>query len=92
MSLTKINVRGQLTIPAEMRRVLHCEPGDYVEVTMEQNLLKVVPKVVVDKDHAWFWTKEWQEGEREAGKELKGGKMSGPFNTINELRKHLEKN
>ncbi len=92
MGLTKINERGQLTIPAEMRKILHCEPGDYVEVTMEQNVLKVVPKAVVDKDHAWFWTKEWQEGEREAKKELKDGKMSAPFNTISELRKHLEEN
>jgi AbrB family looped-hinge helix DNA binding protein len=92
MSLTKINERGQLTIPAEMRRILHCEPGDYVEVTMEQSLLKVVPKAVVDKNHAWFWTKEWQKEEREAGKEFESGKMSASFNTINELRKHLEKN
>ncbi len=92
MSLTKINERGQLTIPAELRKTLHCEPGDYVEVVIEGDILKVVPKVVIDKDQAWFWTKEWQEGEREADKELKEGKMSGPFKTINELRKHLEKN
>ncbi len=45
----------------------------------------------IEADHAWFLTKEWQEGEREAEKELKDGKMSGPFNTINELRKHLGK-
>ena len=46
----------------------------------------------IDKNQAWFWTKEWQEGEREADKELKEGKMSRPFKTINELRKHLETN
>ena len=92
MSLTKINERGQLTIPAELRKILHCKPGDYVEVVMEEDVLKVIPKVVVDKDQAWFWTKEWQEGEREADKDLKEGKMSGPFKTISELKKHLEKN
>ncbi len=91
MSLTKINERGQLTIPAELRKILHCEPGDYVEVVMEGVALKVVPKAVIDKDQAWFWTKEWQEGEREAEKDLKAGKMSGPFKTIAELKKHLER-
>ena len=92
MGLTKINERGQLTIPAELRKVLHCEPGDYVEVLIEGDVLKVIPKTVIDKDHAWFWTKEWQEGERDAEKALKEGRMSGPFKTIDELRRHLEKN
>jgi len=92
MSLTKINERGQLTIPAELRKVLHCEPGDYVEVVMDKDVLKVIPKMVIDKDQAWFWTKEWQEGEREAGRDLKAGKMSGSFDTINKLGKHLGEN
>ncbi|MBU0666354.1 MAG: AbrB/MazE/SpoVT family DNA-binding domain-containing protein [Nanoarchaeota archaeon] len=92
MSLTKINERGQLTIPAELRKVLHCEPGDYVEVVMDKDVLKVIPKMVINKDQAWFWTKEWQEGEREADRDLKAGKMSGSFKTANELGKHLGKN
>ena len=91
MSLTKINERGQLTIPAELRKTLHCEPGDYVEVVMEGDALKVIPKAMIDKDQAWFWTKEWQEGEREAEKAIKEGKMSGPFKTIAALKKHLER-
>lgn len=91
MSLTKLNERGQLTIPAGLRKALHCEPGDYVEVILEGDALKVIPKAVIDKDQAWFWTKEWQEGEREAEKALRGGKMSGIFKTIDELRRHLEK-
>ena len=92
MSLTKINERGQLTIPAELRKALHCQPGDYVEVILEEGALKVVPKAVIDKDQAWFWTKEWQEGEREADEALKAGKMSRLFKNLNELKKYLEKN
>ena len=38
MSLTKINPRGQITIPTKFRSALHCKPGDYVEVIMEQIL------------------------------------------------------
>jgi len=39
MSLTKINPRGQITIPAKFRSALNCKPGDYVEVQMEGNIL-----------------------------------------------------
>ena len=38
MSLIKINPRGQITIPTKFRSALHCKPGDYVEVKMEQIL------------------------------------------------------
>lgn len=43
MSLTKINPRGQITIPAKFRDVLNCKPGDYVEIVREGKILKVIP-------------------------------------------------
>ena len=88
MSLTKINERGQLTIPVEMRKILHCEPGDYVEVVMEGAVLKVVPKTVIDKDQAWFWTKEWQKGEKEAEADYRAGKYK-TAKSVKEFLKEL---
>lgn len=74
MSLTKINSRGQITIPAKLRKALHCKPGDYVEVIVEGNVLKVIPKELIDKSQMWFWTKEHQKAEEEAELELRQGK------------------
>jgi AbrB family looped-hinge helix DNA binding protein len=74
MSLTKINPRGQITIPAKFRSILNCKPGDYVEVKMEGNILKVIPKELIDKSQMWFWTKEHQKAEKEAELELRKGK------------------
>jgi len=54
MSLTKINPRGQITIPTKFRNALHCKPGDYVEVEMEGNILKVIPKELIDKSQMWL--------------------------------------
>ena len=90
MNLTKINPRGQITIPAKLRSVLHCKPGDYVEVIMEGNVLKVIPKELIDKSQIWFWTKEHQKTEEEAEQELrqeKGKEVKDVKELIYELNK-----
>ena len=32
-------------------------------------------KKLVDKEQAWFWTKRWQEGEREAEEDIRAGRI-----------------
>ena len=90
MSLTKINPRGQITIPAKFRKALHCKSGDYVEVTMEGSTLKIIPKELIDKSQVWFWTKDHQEAEEEAEVELRQGKgkeVNDAKDLIDELNK-----
>lgn len=42
--------------------------------------LAVAVKVgIIDKDQAWFWTEEWQKGEREAKRDIMNGDTLGPF-------------
>ena len=33
-----------------------------------------MPKKLVDKSQAYFWTRKWQEGEREADEDIKAGR------------------
>ena len=54
------------------------------------SLAKIGPKY-----QAWFYTKEWQQKEREADKDIALGKLRGPFASagalikdLNRLRKH----
>jgi hypothetical protein len=49
----------------------------------------LVPKKLVDADQAWFWSKEWQQGERDVEEDVQAGRISGPFKTVDELKKHL---
>ncbi len=40
------------------------------------------------KSQAYFWTKEWQEAEREASEDIKAGRGK-TFDTVEELVKDL---
>ena len=90
MSLARINQRGQITIPAKYRNILHCREGDYVEVFLDGNSLRVTPKELIDKSQTWFWTKEHQEEETAAEIEIlqgNGKKVKNAGALIDELNK-----
>jgi hypothetical protein len=48
-----------------------------------------VPKKLIDKSQAYFWTKKWQEGEKEADADIKAGRVK-VFDSAEELTKDLE--
>jgi len=48
-----------------------------------------MPKKLVDKSQAYFWTRRWQEGEREADEDIKAGRVK-TFDSVDELVKDLE--
>ncbi|MEX0682918.1 MAG: AbrB/MazE/SpoVT family DNA-binding domain-containing protein [Dehalococcoidia bacterium] len=89
MAHAKVTRNFQVSIPKEIRDRLRIEQGDYVEVTERDGAIVMVPKKLVDADQAWFWTPEWQKGEREADEDKRAGRESGPFKTVEELKKHL---
>jgi hypothetical protein len=62
--------------------------GDLVDVEGERAVL--VPKKLVDKSQAYFWTRKWQEGEREADEDIKAGRVK-TFDSVEELISDLEK-
>ena len=40
-------------------------------------------------DQKWWWVEAWQKGERKAERDIKAGRVSGPFDTTEELLAHL---
>lgn len=89
MAVTRIGPKHQVTIPAEAFARLGLEPGDFLEVQVDGEALRLVPQKLIPKDQAWFWTKEWQEGEREADEDIEQGRVSGPFDSVDELMRYL---
>ena len=83
-ALTKVTRNGQVTLPAQMRRAVNIEEGDYIEVTAQGDSLILTPKKLIDKSQAYFWTEEWQKGEREADEDIKAGRVKR-FATVEEL-------
>jgi hypothetical protein len=56
---------------ADLHRLVDELPDDAIDGTI--TLLQKVVVRQLDPDQLWFWTPEWQEGEREADVELAAG-------------------
>lgn len=76
--------RGQLTIPKSIRDALKLEEDSQLEVTIQNGAIVLQPVITIARDQAWFWSDEWQEGEREAEQEIKAGNFA-TFNNLDEL-------
>jgi AbrB family looped-hinge helix DNA binding protein len=74
MARTTLRAKGQLTLPEEIRAAARLEEGDLLEAEITEQGILLRPQKVIDATQAWFWTPEWQAGEREADAELAAGK------------------
>jgi AbrB family looped-hinge helix DNA binding protein len=89
-TLTKLTSGGQITLPKEIRLKTSMEVGDFVEVKLdEEGHIVLTPKKLVDASQAYFWTEEWQRGERKADQDIKAGRVK-QFNSVTEAVKYLE--
>lgn len=91
MPLVKVGARHQITIPKEIVEELRLKPGDYVEVDREGERIVIIPKAIIDRQDAWFWSEEWQEKEREADQAIAKGEVIGPFESTEQALKALKK-
>ena len=67
---------GQITLPVDVRRRMRVTEGDVflVEVRDDQAIV-LRKKSLVDASQAYFWTDEWQRGEREAQDDIRRGRV-----------------
>ena len=86
---SKITRHGQVTLPASIRKKLGIQEGDIVEVLIEDDKAVLLPKKIVDKSQAYFWSKEWQDAEKEASEDIKSGRVK-TFETADALIKELD--
>ena len=71
--VTNVRAKGQITIPADVRQAARLDEGDPVEVEIVEDGILLRPMKMIDASQAWFWTPEWQEGERQADAEIAAG-------------------
>jgi antitoxin PrlF len=70
----RLRHKGQVTLPPEVRDALHVGVGDEVEFTVTESGDVVLRGLTsVPADQRWFWTEQWQEGEREASAQIAAG-------------------
>ncbi|MGI9120526.1 MAG: AbrB/MazE/SpoVT family DNA-binding domain-containing protein [Acidimicrobiales bacterium] len=66
MARSTLRAKGQLTLPEEIRAAARLEDGDLFDAEITEEGILLRPRKVIDATQAWFWTSEWQAGEREA--------------------------
>ena len=88
MSLVKVKNKYQIVIPEDVRKKIKVEIGDTLEIMEKDGILIARPVVVVDKSQAYFWTDEWQKGEKEAEDAKKEGEFKD-FRSADESVKWL---
>lgn len=88
MSLVKVKSKYQIVIPEDVRQRLKVEIGDTLEIEEKNGVLVAKPVMVIEKSQAYFWTKEWQEMEKEA-EEAKKKKRFKDFKKADEAVKWL---
>jgi antitoxin MazE len=86
----RISSKRQIAIPKNIMAALNLKPGDELDIRIENGIANLVPitTIKVPRDQSWFWTKEWQEKEREADEDLVDGKFRD-FNNLDDLMKDL---
>ena len=75
MARTTLRAKGQLTLPEEIRSAAHLEEGDLLDAEITQDGILLRPQKIIDSTQAWFWTPEWQSGEREADSDRTAGRV-----------------
>jgi antitoxin PrlF len=85
MPVSVIRAKGQVTIPQDIREAAHLEAGDPVDIEITADGILLRPKKLIDASQAWFWTQEWQAGEREASADIKAGRVTTSGSTADLL-------
>ncbi|MFA5109930.1 MAG: AbrB/MazE/SpoVT family DNA-binding domain-containing protein [Desulfobaccales bacterium] len=90
MELVKVKKNYQITIPQNLRKIIRMDVGDYLEVDIQDGTLVIRPVKVVHPDQEYFFTKEWQEKEAAADRDIAEGKVAGPFENAEDALKALK--
>ena len=74
----QVQSRGVFSLPVELRRRMNIDtPGAQLEITeREDGVIELKPVVAVPANQAWFWTEEWQAGEREVDANYAAGNFT----------------
>jgi AbrB family looped-hinge helix DNA binding protein len=91
MALVRVKRNYQITIPHSLRKEVNLAVGDYVEVEKQNGDIIMRPVKMVHPDQEYFYTKEWQEGETRADKDIARGAVVGPFDNIQDSLRGLKK-
>ncbi len=73
---TRLRVKGQVTVPGEIRDLLGVEEGDELVFMVDEKGRVIVERVqIIPPDQAWFWSERWQRLEREVQQDIEKNRI-----------------
>ncbi|MCY3586257.1 MAG: AbrB/MazE/SpoVT family DNA-binding domain-containing protein [Acidimicrobiales bacterium] len=95
MVLTRLAVDGRVTLPKELRLAVGLHDGDELEAEVVGDGILLRPCAERDPDQAWYWTPEWQAGEKQIEVDRAAGRFGPVFDSADEflgaLRAHADR-
>ncbi len=88
--LRKLGKNYQIAIPREIIRELGLKEEDHMDIYISESKVVLEPKILIPKDQAYFYTRDWQADEKEAEEDIKQGRVTKTKN-LDELFKKLDK-
>ena len=74
-AIVKVQKNKNITLPTWLIRLFHVGVGDFIRIEKTKKGVLLKPAKLIDPSQAYFWTKEWQEKEREVDEEIRKGKI-----------------
>jgi AbrB family looped-hinge helix DNA binding protein len=59
----RVGAKRRITIPSRIAKALRLKSGDHMLMRLVGRKLELVP---IRRGQLWFWSREWQQKEREA--------------------------
>ena len=63
--IAQLRRRSQVTLPSEVVKKMKLQEGDNLDIILEDDKIIIKPVLVIDRSQSWFWSKKWQEMEKE---------------------------
>ena len=88
--LPKLSLKDQKLLKSAKRKIQAIQKDLKSANGLTEAETEVAAKVgLIDKEQRWWWTEEWQQGEREAQRDIDHGRIKefhGPEELLNSLR------
>ncbi len=84
MPLARVKRKGQVTIPASIRKALALEEGDYVEVSTDGKTIVLRPQAVVNRN-------DLEAALAETAEDARHGRVTPPFESVEEFRAYRQR-
>lgn len=65
------------------------QEGDNIDIVIEDDRIVIKPVLVINRSQSWFWSKKWQEMEKEADEDIKDDRVYKARN-VEELIEKLD--